>query len=157
MYLYKVIEQLQSFKLVTLSEFLPCDRVEVSRLETQLANLLPEAYREFLLLMGHGAGDFLSGSDCFFQHLPHLQIWAKELLRENNFSEDLPKDAFVFYMHQGYQFSFFRLTEGGNPPTYSYCEGKEKISFVKTHNHYSDFLLAEVQIHSLNSRQKTSV
>ena len=60
---------------------------------------MPAAYQEFLLWMGHGAGKFLRGSDCFFQHLPYLQEWALELLQENNFPENLPEDTFIFLMH----------------------------------------------------------
>jgi hypothetical protein len=96
--------------------------------------------------MGHSAGKFLQGSDCFFQHLLSLQEWAVELLNENNFPKKLPEDAFVFYMHQGYQFSFFRLSEGDDPPTYSYCEGTNQTTFIKSHKRFSDFMITEVEI-----------
>jgi hypothetical protein len=29
---------------------------------------LPSTYKDFLKMMGHGAGKFLRGSDCFYQH-----------------------------------------------------------------------------------------
>jgi len=70
-----------------------------------------------------------------------------ELLEENQFPQTLPKDAFVFLMHQGYQFSFFRLSEGENPPIYFYCEGETKESFVKTHRQFTDFLATELDLH----------
>jgi hypothetical protein len=98
-------------------------------------------------MMGHGAGKFLRGSDCFYQHLPQIQEWAKQLLVENDFPQALPEDAFVFFMHQGYQFSFFRLSEGDNPPTYSYCEGQEQPDFVKSHDQFSDFLSVEINLY----------
>ena len=61
--------------------------------------------------MGHSASKFLQGSDCFFKHLPYLREWACELLQENKFSNTLPEDAFVFFMHQGemMQYPLLRL------------------------------------------------
>lgn len=148
MYLDKVKEQLKELKLASPSEFLPCSQDEVVLLEQQFGVSLPKAYQEFLLWMGHGAGQFLRGSDSFFKHLPDLQEWAVELLQENNFPEFLPKDAFVFLMHQGYQFSFFRLSEGDDPPTYFYAEGTNQTSFIKSHERFSDFLATEVELHA---------
>lgn len=148
MYLDKVKEQLEELKLVSPNEFSPSNQDEVIWLEQQLGISLPKAYQEFLLWLGHGAGQFLRGSDCFFKHLLDLQEWAVELLQENNFPEPLPEDAFVFLMHQGYQFSFFRLSEGDDPPTYSYCEGTNQTSFIRSHERFSDFLAIEVEIHA---------
>ena len=148
MYLDKIKKQLLERKLASLDELLGCTQDEVITLERQLSISLPKAYQEFLLLMGHGAGKFLRGSDCFFAHLPYLQDWAVKLLKENNFLASLPEDRFVFLMHQGYQFSFFRLSEGDDPPTYSYCEGTDHTSFMKSHESFSDFLATEVEIHT---------
>ncbi len=147
MYLDKVKKQLIELKLALPDELLGCTQDEVIELERQLDICLPKAYQEFLLSMGHGAGRFLRGSDCFFKHLPELQNWSVELLQENNFSEFMPEYAFVFLMHQGYQFSFFRLSEGDDPPTYSYCEGINQTSFIRSHERFSDFLVSEVEIH----------
>lgn len=148
MYLDKVKKQLIELKIASPDEQVGCTQDEVIELERQLGISLPKAYREFLLSMGYGAGKFLRGSDCFFEHLPYLQKWAIELLEENNFCESLPEDTFVFSMHQGYQFSFFRLSEGDNPPTYSYCEGTNQTSFIRSHERFSDFLATEAEIHA---------
>jgi hypothetical protein len=126
----------------------PCSDLEIIQLEQQQGINLPSTYKDFLKMMGHGAGKFLRGSDCFYQHLPQIQEWAKQLLVENDFPQTLPEDAFVFFMHQGYQFSFFRLSEGDNPPTYSYCEGQEEPYFVKRHNKFSEFLSVEIKLYS---------
>ncbi len=37
--------------------------------------------------------------------------------------EALPGDAFVFYMHQGDEFGYFRLSDGNDPAIYQYYEG----------------------------------
>jgi SMI1-KNR4 cell-wall len=147
MYLDRVKNQLIELKLVKPDELVGCTRDEVSAIEQQLGIPLPLAYQEFLLSMGHSAGQFLRGSDCFFKHLPQLQEWAIDLLQENNFAQSLPEDAFIFFMHQGYQFSFFRVSEGADPPTYSYSEETDETSFIKSHESFSEFLATEVEIH----------
>ena len=147
MYLERVKERLAALKLASPDELKGCSNQEVWQLERQLGVKLPQAYREFLLLMGKEAGQFLRGSDCFYQHLPELQTAAIELLEENHFPQLLPNDAWVFFMHQGYQFSFFRLGEGEDPPTYSYCEAETEQSFVKSQERFSQFLLTEIDLH----------
>ncbi|MEH2175112.1 SMI1/KNR4 family protein [Nostoc sp.] len=134
----------------------PCSDLEIIQFEQQQGITLPSIYKDFLKMMGHGAGKFLRGSDCFYQHLPQIQEWAKELLVENDFPEPLPEDAFVFFMHQGYQFSFFRLSEGDNPPTYSYCEGQQESCFVKSHDTFSDFLAVEIELYLKSSMSLAS-
>lgn len=126
-------------------DLLPCTHQEVRLIEKEIGASIPEAYKEFLLWIGHGAGGFLRGSDCFYKHLPELPTAATELLQENNFQQPLPRDAFVFFMHQGYQFNFFKFSEGENPPIYFYGEWKGLSSFEKIYPSYSDFLLTEIQ------------
>ncbi|MDB9456696.1 SMI1/KNR4 family protein [Dolichospermum circinale CS-534/05] len=138
----------EQFKLIFNENHpLSCSDLEIIQLERQQGINLPSTYKDFLKIMGHGAGKFLRGSDCFYQHLSQIQEWAKQLLVENDFPQTLPEDAFVFFMHQGYQFSFFRLSEGDNPPTYSYCEGQEELDFVKSHDQFSDFLSVEINLY----------
>ncbi len=148
MYLDNLKARLVELGFVSSNELLPCTEEEVSSIEQKLGIFLPDAYKEFLLWMGHGSGRLMQGSDCFFKHLPALQEWAIELLQENHFPELLPNDAFVFFMHQGYQFSFLRTSEGADPPIYYYCEGEDQTSFIKTHEHYSEFLGTEIEIHA---------
>ena len=50
-------------------------------------------------------------------------------------------------MHQGYQFSFFNLNDGDNPPVYYYCEGQEEKDFIKTHETFGNFLATELDMH----------
>ncbi|MEG3896350.1 MULTISPECIES: SMI1/KNR4 family protein [unclassified Microcoleus] len=146
MYLDRVKERFKELKLVNPHELMGCTYREITELEKKLGFSLPEAYKEFLLWMGKNAGRVLQGSDCFFKHLPYLKEWAIELLEENQFPNTLPEDAFVFFMHQGYQFSFFRLSEGDDPPTYFYCEGTNQTSFTRSHNKLSEFMATEIQL-----------
>lgn len=121
-----------------------CSENEIQALEAQIGHPLPIAYKQaFLAPMGNGAGIFLQGEDCFYAQLLALQTWAQELLEEEAFPQVLPADAFVFWMHQGYQFGFFRLSEGDNPPIYYFEEGQEEPEFRRIHDRFTDFLQAE--------------
>lgn len=56
---------------------------------------------------------------------------AVELLDENNFSEKLTDNQFVFMMHQGYMFWYINLDEGDNPAVYLY---DESLDFTLIHS-----------------------
>lgn len=126
-----------------------CTEAEVNALEQSLLHPLPQAYRQFLLWMGHGAGSFWRGTHCFYKHLGDIQNWAVELLEEKRFPQQIPSDAFVFWMHQGYMFAFFRLLEGDDPPVYFYYPSKdaECTDFKVSWSHFGEFLLAEATSH----------
>jgi len=123
----------------------PCTEEEVSALEQRVGRPLPGAYREFLLWMGHGAGRFLAGTHFLYEQLPQLKEWATELLEENDFPEPLPDDALVFLMHQGYQFMFFRLSEGDDPPVFYYHEAVHKNSFERKYDSLSEYFAVAVK------------
>lgn len=69
-----------------------------------------------------------------------LRNGAIDLLVENESSNTLTDNDFVFWMSQGYMFCFFRLDEGDDPPVYYYNEAKED-RFIKITNSLSEFLL----------------
>jgi SMI1-KNR4 cell-wall len=124
---------------------------EVHDLERQLGRTVPAAYQEFLRWMGHGAGNFMIGTDLFYPWIPRigedpwaLTLGARELLDENAFPEPLPGDAFVFSMHQGYTFQFFRLSAGDDPPVYWYSEGMHLDRFQLAAPTFSQHLLNTV-------------
>ncbi|MDQ2715867.1 MAG: SMI1/KNR4 family protein [Chloroflexota bacterium] len=159
MYLDEVKARFSRRGVLRREKVVPCTEEEVRSLEDTLGFSLPATYREFLLWMGHarGAGNFLRGSDCFYEWLPLIQGWAVELLEENGNPEVLPEDAFVFYMHQGYRFYFLRLSEGDNPPIYYYTEVEQEyrvtngqkvavsgLRFELIHQTLADFLDEEI-------------
>ncbi|MGB0385538.1 MAG: SMI1/KNR4 family protein [Ardenticatenaceae bacterium] len=139
----KVKARFEELELVASFERKGCTEAEVNLLEQSLLQTLPQAYRKFLLWMGHGAGSFWQGSHCFYKHLGEVQKWAVELLQEDHFPQQMPLDAFVFCMHQGYMFAFFRLSEGDDPPVYFYYAPEHPTDFKLSWNHFSEFLLAE--------------
>jgi hypothetical protein len=81
----------------------PCSASEVERLQNASALPLPAAYKAYLLIAGQAPPSVWFGSDCAVCHLPSLRAAAERLLRESG-RPPLPTEAFVFLMHQGYQF-----------------------------------------------------
>ncbi|OCR00093.1 hypothetical protein BCD64_02890 [Nostoc sp. MBR 210] len=126
-------------------KLLPCTQEQVCCLEQRFGLTFPVAYQEFLLWGGICAGGLFEGSNCFYKSLPELRQGAEELLNRDEFPELLPEDAFVFLIHQGYIFWFFRTSEGDDPPVYGYEEGAAPIPytsvpFKKLSSSFSKFL-----------------
>lgn len=105
------------------------DPVETDVLERALGQRFPMAYREFLYWGGNGGVAFFTGSDYAARVLPHLRTWAGETLEEDAVESQLPDDALVFWMHQGYMFRFFRAGDGDDPPTFFYRTGSTAAGF----------------------------
>lgn len=102
-----------------------CTPEEIALLEHKFGIKLPELYCDWLRTMGRDAGHYLQGSDAFYPAILELRDWATELLVENGNPFSLPDDAFVFLMHQGYQFLYFRtVSQNPDPPVMYYFEGK---------------------------------
>lgn len=123
----------------------PCTIDEVYALEQILNCKIPESYREFLLWMGHSGGGFLQGTDIFYKDILNLQVWARELLVENNFPQELPSGSLVFMMHQGYQFMFFQDSDKLDPPVYFYHEAFHVNCFELRHSNLNEFLVSTME------------
>lgn len=91
---------------------------------------LTGVYRQFLLLMGNGAGNYMLGSSVFYDEIFMLGEGGEALIEENGLSVS-PSDAFFFWMHQGYQAAYFKLSDGDDPPIYFYSEGEAVGDFAK--------------------------
>lgn len=154
-YLDQVKTTLETLKTINLSgRFHPCTMEEVRNLEQKVRLKLPLAYKEFLLWSGHGLGNFEIGSDFYYDELVEMQEIAPEILKANpvvnrpEFPQKLPDDAFVFWMHQGYQFTFFRTSEGDNPPVHYYNDPTAKDFLWNYQAHFTDFLITELKNHA---------
>lgn len=122
----EIISLLKENKIANDNEIQGFTASEVERCEQALGAKLPNQYREFLLAIGHDAGLLFQGTDILFrnvENLLELRKDAEDLLAENEETFTLPADAFVFSMHQGYEFNFFVTSEGNDPPVYQYVEG----------------------------------
>jgi hypothetical protein len=99
-----------------------CSPEEIREVEGKFGVTLPAFYRCFLQKMGRRAGEFLVGSDVFYPQLLNLREYAEDLLRETRCSFSLGKEDFVFFVHQGYQFAYFRASDGDDPPVWYFYE-----------------------------------
>lgn len=124
-----------------------CSEEEILKLENSLKLSLPLAYKEFLRFAGKGLGDFEVGSTIFYDDIDliELQEIAREFLIEDNFPQKLPDDAYVFWMHQGYMFCFFRTSEGDNPPVHFHRESFKEDFAWNYQAHFTDFLITEMR------------
>ena len=117
-----------------------CTQEEVEKIEKHFKVTLPGLYKDFLLRMGHGAGEYLVGTDIFYKYIFDLKEGAEELLEEDNAEFKLPEHVFVFASHQGYQYMYFDLADNmDDPPVYYYLEGSGAPE--KKWDSFSRFLL----------------
>ncbi len=123
-----------------------CSEKEIAAIEAKISGYsLPSVYKTFLATMGKNAGNFMLGSSEFYDELGELKEAVIELLEDNNFKVALPKDAFVFWMHQGYQFAFFTQGTEKDPKVYYYGEG-EGLKDFKVINSFTEFLRIQLEL-----------
>ena len=137
------------FEQVQIGPVIPCSQQEVRDWEEEIGQSLPMAYREFLLWMGNDSGRFLRGSYCLYRHRERLRLGTPGLMERYDFKRSLPSDAFVFWAHQGYQFLFFRLSDGQDPPINWFNGPETKSDFAwNTYPSFSKFLGREIIGHA---------
>jgi hypothetical protein len=122
-----------------------CSEAQVDEVEASFGRPLPASYREFLLTAGQGAGRFMLGTDFYYPYMLDMTEGGAEILVESNEKFSLPPDAFVFSMHQGYQFMFFRASEGDDPPVYYYYEGEGTPRCIS--DSFSGYLFRSIEEH----------
>ena len=150
-YINKFKESLIGHGIATSEEIVPCSPEEVEQIESAQGVKVPKMYRDFLLTMGRGAGKFYQGTDCFYPRLLEVREYALELLEEDDTDFSFPQDAFVFLVHQGYQFMYFWDESGSDEPqVYYFMEGGGKPE--KKFSCFSDFLEKSIRDY-LNPQQ----
>jgi hypothetical protein len=152
------VKKLIRMRIAKPQEIKGCSDDEISTLEARYHLSLPKLYKEFLREMGHRAGSFYQGTDFFYESLFDLRESAEELLREDESRFQLPDDAFVFFMHQGYQFMYFRTANrDDDPPVFNYLEGYSVPR--QAYDSFSTFLLESVEDHIriLSSQSKKPI
>ena len=104
-----------------------CSEEQIASLEAGFGKALPTAYRQFLGLLGRGAGPFMSDLELFFPAVAEGNARAKRMLSwEENL--ELPESAFVFVTRLGEQFMFFEVDgKDSDPPIYHYIEDAEQF------------------------------
>ena len=81
----------------------------------------PKIYSDFYKRCENSTPKGMVGSD-LFNNYKELNNWAKELLNEDNVENFLSDNDFVFMMHQGYMFWYFKADGNENPNVYYYHE-----------------------------------
>lgn len=59
-----------------------------------------------------------------FNNYKELNEWATKLLNEDNVDNFLCEEDFVFMMHQGYMFWYFKANGNENPDVFFYQEAE---------------------------------
>lgn len=147
MYLDQIKATIAKLPALKVSNFIGCSEEEITRLEKCFGLSLPMAYKEFLLWMGKDAGPILRGSNCFYSDLFQLNHWANRLLDENGLPDRVPENAFVFFMHQGYQFAFMYPSESEDPAIYYFNEMSYEpdLLFTISYPSFTAFLDDEIE------------
>jgi hypothetical protein len=93
-----------------------CDDREIQEImSAQNVMRLPKIYDFFLRKLGKKAGSFLSGDDFLHPSVLELKQELIETLKIRPIAKfQLPEKAFVFWMHQGYQFMYFVLNKNND-------------------------------------------
>jgi SMI1 / KNR4 family (SUKH-1) len=107
-----------------------CDESEIAEIKAdQRVRRLPAAYVDFLERVGHGAGEFLAGTDAFYPRILGLKEAAEELFAEGKVKISLEAEAFVIAMHQGYQVFWFPSVTEDDPKVIMYQEGDQGAAY----------------------------
>ena len=106
-----------------------CSLKEISEFETDLGHELPEAYKEYLLLMGKDYDGVMVGTNCFLTDVEDNNECLPELLEENELREfKLPEKFLTFFCHQGYMVAWFSLQDQSDDPLcYYFFEGTTEV------------------------------
>ena len=94
---------------------------ELDKLEKEQNLTFPEVYKEFYKKCKNFIPQGMVGID-LFNSRKELKEWALDLLKEDNASNFLTDKDFVFMMHQGYMFWYFKADGNKNPNVYFYHE-----------------------------------
>ena len=136
--------QVVASKLASRRELLGCSEAEIMRLEEFFSLRLPESYKTFLTIMGHGAGFFMRGTDAFYPSLLKNREALSEVLTLDKDPFVLSTTTFVFSSHQGYIFHFFETShEDQDPSVWGYREGE--LTRKKIDDTFTSFLLTAIE------------
>ena len=160
-YISEIIPLLEVFVQKYGGEVIPCKDEEIGKLESMLPNSchFPAAFKEFLLYGGKKLGKLFDGehSPSYYYSLGRAEnsraIVASKIGCSSAKTAELPEDIFVVSSHISSYVAYFKLTEGENPPIYSWSDEEElEIEAIrKEHNTFTDFIKNEIRIRHLES------
>jgi len=97
--------------------------------------ILPETYNKFYERCLKKMPENLIGTD-LSDGKTGFYSEALELIDENGISNFLGEDDFVFMMHQGYTFWYFKADGNSNPIVYGFQDGKTKPDDLGSFSHF---------------------
>ena len=93
----------------------------LSKIEKEKNISLPEIYKTFYKCCSVSMPEDLIGTD-LINNRSDLNQFALELLKEDGMKNFLTDKDFVFLMHQGYVFMYFRADGNPDPDVFMYSE-----------------------------------
>ncbi len=120
-----------------------CWKFQIRWLEKHFDIQLPSMYKDFLRLMGRGAGHFLACESAFYPELYSNREALEFHLKDIKSDFVLKKSHFVFFNHEGYIFGFFDTEEGDDPPTYGFDENEKLVKVSESFSSELLFLLEQ--------------
>lgn len=117
-------------------------------MERKVGLKLPDAYKQFMSVIGKSAGNFMTDLQVFYPKVLQCTEEMSEILM-SNFGVSLPDNAFVFADRFGEQMLFFHITEGNDdPPIFAWSDEDPEV-FEKVCNSLSEFFEAELAAHEM--------
>ncbi len=111
---------------------------KLNRIEDKYNFYLPMVYRDFYDLCSLSVPSNLVGTDLLNGYsYSHFSEGAARLLEDDEVNNFLQADDFVFMMHKGYMFWYFKANGDPDPIVYGYYEGKLKPD---NNGHFSTFI-----------------
>lgn len=100
---------------------------KLNHIEEKYGITLPKTYKQFYRKCEDFVPSNMVGTDILNnESFECLRSGAEELLNDDGITCFLEPDDFVFMMHQGYMFWYFKANGEPNPIVYGYFEGKDK-------------------------------
>lgn len=136
-------EIIEFYRLHKFDKPVGCSLEDIAIFEANIGFPLPDAYKDYLELMGMDYQGVMRGTDCFLKHINDNNDWLPDLLNENKVNYKLPKNYLTFFSHQGYIMSWFDLPIlAPDPDVYVYAEGQMKEPELK--GNFSNFMTQEI-------------
>jgi hypothetical protein len=159
-YIQEVIVEFEILLAEFGGEVIPCTEKEVKDIERMLTPpyQLPGAYKEFLLYGGKKIAEIFNSQ--FFDSYDLVLLMLKDeyrditrMLRVEDPNAKIYPDIFILNEHLGSNFTYFRLTEGDDPPVYFWEEGEGGLeTSSQEFDSFSDFLRSKIRIYRIENR-----
>lgn len=112
----------------------------INKLEKEISRKFPQAYREFLFLIGKYSRFNANGDYWRFNKLVDIQNKVEEQLSEENFKMEKDFWVFVFFNNGDYSL-YFHWDEGEDPAVYGITNfNDDNITIEKVSNSFSKYV-----------------